>query len=209
MRASMSCSRMTQSYCSDSTSGTASRRGIGVTRFTQWPASHGVSTGRAAIGRCGEPRLHRVAVHHLAVAVDVGTADVERPVHLGRHLGGAEQVVQHVAHRDRLDAAAHPPRRGHVRQHLGEVPDHLERRRARPDDDARLQHDRRHAGVEQDPADLHAGAEVRRQPAGRGMQPAEVHDPTDAVLARRGGDVARDRELGRLESPFPPIECTR
>ena len=55
MTASMSCSRMTQSNCSDSMIGTASRRGIGVTRFTHWPASHGVSTGRAAIGRCGRP----------------------------------------------------------------------------------------------------------------------------------------------------------
>ena len=51
----MSCSRMTQSFCSDSMSGTAMRRGIGVTRFTHCAASHGVSTGSAAIGRCGSP----------------------------------------------------------------------------------------------------------------------------------------------------------
>ena len=35
--------------------GRAIDRGIGVTRFTQWDASRGVSTGSAAIARCLSP----------------------------------------------------------------------------------------------------------------------------------------------------------
>ena len=45
----------THSFCSDSTSGIATRLGIGVTRLTQCDASRGVSTGSAAIPRCLSP----------------------------------------------------------------------------------------------------------------------------------------------------------
>ena len=118
---------------------------------------------------------------------------------LVRQLSRADQVVQHVAHRDRLDEAAHPTRGGHVRQHLGEVPDHLERGRPRADDDSGLEHDGRHPRGEQDLPHLHARAQVAREPRRRGMQAAEVHDAMHAVLVRRRGDVAGDRQLGRLE----------
>ena len=150
-----------------------------------------------------ESGLDRVAVHELAVAVDVGTADVERAVHLGRHVGGADQVVQHVAHRDRLDEAPHPARGGHVGQHLGEVADHLERRRPRADDHPGLQHDRGHARGEQDLPHLRARTQVSREPRPLGMQAAEVDDAAHAVVVRRRGDVPRDRQLDRLEVVLP------
>jgi len=51
----MSLSRTTQSYCSEAMIGTASARGIGVTRLTHCEASHGVNTGSEAIGRCLSP----------------------------------------------------------------------------------------------------------------------------------------------------------
>ena len=199
MRASTSWFFTTHSFCSDSTSGIATRRGIGVTRFTQCDASRGVSTGSAAIAPLPQTRLDRVAVHHLAVAQHIGAADVDGAVHVGRHPRRAEQVVQHVAHRDRLDAVAHPLRRRHVRQHFGEVAHHLERRRARPDDDAGLQHERRHARCR-------AGSRptsTRERRCGDscdvfGVQAAEVHDAADGWPRPR--PPRRSRPLPRSAS---------
>ena len=147
-----------------------------------------------------EPGLDRVAVHHLAVAQHVGAADVDRGVHVGVHARRAEQVVQHVAHGDRLDAIAHPLRRRHVRQHLGQVAHHLERRGARPDDHAGLQHERRHAAVEQDLPDLDARAQVRRELGVFGVQAAEVHDAADGRRSRGLGHGGGRCPIGALEA---------
>ena len=57
-----------------------------------------------------QPGHRRVALHHLLVRQDVRAADVEGAADLGRQLGAADQVAQHVADRDRLDPAAHPAR---------------------------------------------------------------------------------------------------
>jgi hypothetical protein len=100
--------------------------------------------------------LDGVSVHHLAVAQHIGAADVEGAVDVGQHLGGGLQVVENVAHGDGLDEVTHPARCGHVRQHVGEVPDHLERGRPGADHDAGLERDGGHPGVEQDAAHLGA-----------------------------------------------------
>ena len=50
---SMSCSRATTSWISESISGTAVERGTGVTRLTQCEDSRGVSTGTGSIVRRG------------------------------------------------------------------------------------------------------------------------------------------------------------
>ncbi len=138
-----------------------------------------------------QTRLERIAVHHLAVAQHVGSADVGGAVDAVIDARGAQQVVQHVAHRDRLDAVAHPFRRRHVRQHVGQVPDHLERCGTGADHDAGLQHERRNARLEEDLAHPHPGAQMRRELHVVGVQSAEIHDAAHSGLRRgirhRGG----------------------
>ena len=80
----------------------------------------------------------------------------------------------------------------HHRQPFGEVAEHLEAGAAAPQHDGGLQHDRRHAAGQQDPADLLAAAQVGRQLLALGRQPAEVHDPPDA-----GGRGGRGERRGR------------
>ena len=148
-----------------------------------------------------EPRLDGVSVHHLAVPQHVGAADVEGAVEVGGHARRPEEVVEDVAHGDRLDVVAHPARGGHVGEHVGQVPHHLERGRPGSDHDPRLEHDRGHPAAQQDVAHLDARTEVTRQLAVR-MQPAEVHDPSDAGARGLRGDDLRDLPVGVLE-PAP------
>lgn len=148
-----------------------------------------------------------VAPHHVEVRQHLGAADVEGAADLAGQGGAAGQQAQHVAHGDRLDPGVHPARGDHHRQPLGEVAQHLEAGGARADDDRRAQHDRRHAGGEQDAADLGTGPQVRGQlPLGHLLrrQPAEIHEPAGAglpcLLAEDPGRLA----VGVLEVPPGP-----
>ena len=78
----------------------------------------------------------------------------------GGRSAAADEVVQHVAHGDRLDPVVQPLRRDHRRQPRGEVAQHLERRRPRADDHRGLQHRRRHARGHQQLADLDPRGQV-------------------------------------------------
>ena len=59
-------------------------------------------------GALGQPGEAQVAADELEVAQDVGAADVETAVHLGRQVEGADEVVQDVGDRDRLGAVRQP-----------------------------------------------------------------------------------------------------
>ena len=111
------------------------------------------------------------ALHHLQVGQDVGAADVERPVDLGRQRHRLDQVVQDVADGDGLDAVVHPGRREHHGQALGEVAQHLEARRPRPEDHRRLQDDGRDARAQEGLADLGARRQVLESSTPSGCMP--------------------------------------
>ena len=182
----MSCSRQTTSLRSDSTSGRAS---AGRYRGDQADPVAG-QAGRQQRHRDDQPGRQAgrggVALHHLRVREDVRAADVERPVGPLGNRHGADEVAQHVPDRDRLDAGAHPARRRHDRQPLGEVAQHLEGRRSRADDHRGPESHRRHRRSEQDPLDLRPRPQVRRGPLPR-AQAAEVDDaPHPGGLGRRG-----------------------
>ena len=105
------------------------------------------------------------------------------------------QVVQHVADRDRLALRVDPARRDHDRQHLGEVAQHLERQRARPDDHRRAEFGGRRRARRQDLADLVPALEVGGQ-LGPGAHPAQVHDAFDAGGVRGVAEVRRGAGVG-------------
>ncbi len=196
MYCAMSCSWQTASCTRLATSGRAIAFGTGVTSAD--PEGRQPRTQRPHRDQPppAQPGDARVPMHHLRVRDDVRPADVERPVHVEReHHRGGDQVAQHVPDRDRLDPVADPPRRDHDRQPLGEVAQHLERRRAGPDDDRRAQHDGRHAAVQQDAADLLAGAQVRRGAA----RAAEVDDALHAGRSGRLGELFRGAPVDVLE----------
>ena len=158
----------------------------------------GCEHGESGDGALLEPRLERVAVHHLAVAQHIGAADVEGAVDLGWQRRRLDEVVEYVAHGDRLDEVAHPLRRRHVGQHVGEMADHLERRGTGADHDAGLECHGRHTGGDEDPPDLGPGAQVRREFA-IGVESAQVDDAGDARGLRRQRDVLRGVPLGLFE----------
>ena len=103
------------------------------------------------VGQAGD---RCVALHHLAVGDDVGPADVEASVRGRVELDRTHEVAEYVANSDRLHERAHPTRRDHDREPLGQVTEHLERCRSAADDHAGLQHDGGHGPVEQDLAHL-------------------------------------------------------
>ena len=150
----------------------------------------------------GQPGDGGVALHHVAVGEHVGAADAEAAVDVGRHARAADEIAQHVADGDRLDAGLHPARGDHDREPFGDVAEHLERRRAGPQDHRRLEHRRRDAAREQDLADLLAAGQVRGEVlalgAGR-VQAAEVDDAPDPGLARRPAEHPRGPPVRRLE----------
>ena len=141
--------------------------------------------GQRDRGALGQPGEAQVAADELEVAQDVGAADVEAAVHLGRQVEGADEVVQDVGDRDRLGAVRQPR---HGRQHghaLGEVADHLEARRARADHDRRLECGGRDRAGEEHVRHLGPRREVPRRRARR-PQPAQVDDTSHAGGRRRG-----------------------
>ncbi|SII77065.1 Uncharacterised protein [Mycobacteroides abscessus subsp. abscessus] len=118
----------------------------------------------------------REVLHHLGVGEDVSGADVEGAVDRLREVAGGDEVVEDVADGQRFDPVGHPVGRGHPAQGVGEVPDHLERRRPGADDDPSLEDDRRGARGEEDLPDLRSGAHVHRQLRRLGVEAAEVDD---------------------------------
>ncbi len=153
-----------------------------------------------------------VAVHHLQVGEDVGTADVETPVHrAGEELGGVGEVVQHVAHRDRLYVVVHPSRGDHYRESFAEVAQHLETGRSGADDDRCLQDDCGHTRVEQDSSDFRPGGQMRGQPLPGGADAAQIDDPSHPGRAGTGGHgvgggaVQRD-EVGLVQGVHQVVD---
>lgn len=145
----------------------------------------------------GESGDRRVTLHHVAVRQHVGAADVERPAHVVGQARAPDEVAQDVADGDGLEGRPYPARRHHHGQPLREVAEHLERGRARADDDGGAQDRGRHPGVQQDTADLGARAQVRRQLAlghPGGGEPAQVDDPPHPrrlrLLGERVGGAA-------------------
>ena len=105
--------------------------GTGVTTPTQWLDSRGVSTLTGRMTPPRQPGDPGVALHHLAVGEDLGAADVEGAVDLRRHERRRRRGS--AARRGWRSAGSgpHPARGDHDGQALGEVPEHLERRRPR------------------------------------------------------------------------------
>ena len=177
--------------------------GTGVTRPTHRLARRGVSTGTARMTR-GQARHGGVALHHLAVGQHIWAADVEGAAHVGRHRGRTDEVAQHVAHRDGLDAVVDPARRDHGGQPLREVAHHLEGRAARPEDDGRLEHRGRHAAGQEDVTDLPARLEVRGERLVGRVQAAEVDDAPHPGLAGGDGEPPRGGAVALLKvGPLP------
>ena len=112
-------------------------------------------------------------------------------------LDRADEVAQHVADRDRLAPGVHPLRRDHHRQHLGEVAQHLEARRARADDHRGAQLDRLDRARGEHLADVVPAAQVVAELGVVVAEPAEVHDATDAGGLGRAPEVLGDRPLAR------------
>ena len=78
----------------------------------------------------------RVDVHHLVVGHDVCATDLE---HVPVHVGLAEhsyEVREHVAYRNRLYPRLDPARGRHDGKDLDQMPQHLETRASRTDDDS-------------------------------------------------------------------------
>ena len=134
----------------------------------------------------GEMSHGGVPLHHLLVREDLGAADVEGAVDVGRQLRAADEVPQHIPDRDWLDPRRQPLRCDHRRETLGEIAQHLEGRRAGAEDHRRFQDDRRHAGREQDLPDLGPRLQVRREVAALGVQAPEVDQPAQLGIAGRG-----------------------
>ena len=124
----------------------------------------------------------------------------KRRLTLRRQRGAADQVTQHVMDGDRLDAGVHPLGGDHGRQALGEVAEHLERRRSAADDHRGLQRGRRHAAGQQDVADLRAGAQVRRQfPGLPGDDAAQIDDALHSRGFRGRGEGLRRGAVAPFE----------
>ena len=105
----MSWSRATTSIFRESTSGRAIARGTGVTSPTQWLDSFGEHVDREE-HTSGESGHGREAVHHARVGRDVRSTDVVGAVDRFLGLHRPDQVVEHVAHGDRLRAGLDPAR---------------------------------------------------------------------------------------------------
>ena len=138
-----------------------------------------------------QPGLGRVFLHHAGVAEHLPGADVEGAVDPALQRRRADEVVQHVPHGDRLDLVPHPAGGGHHRQRLGQVPDHLEGRRAGADDDAGLEHHRVHRRRRGRPC---------RRPRGSAC---------GWRVRRRRGAGRRGRRSGPRRPPRPPAPRSR
>jgi hypothetical protein len=102
-----------------------------------------------------------VPAHHLRIRQDVRTANVEGAVDVGGQRRGADKIAQDITDGDGLDAVLTPFRGDHHWQALGDMMEHLERRRPAADDQGSLQRGRRHATAQQDILNLPVRAQVR------------------------------------------------
>ena len=125
------------------------------------------------------PASSRVDRHHLGVRHDVGPADLEDARQRLRVLDRGDEVAQDVADRDRLAAGVHPLRRHHHGQHLGEVAQHLEARRAGADHDGGAELDRLDRARGEHPTDVVAAAEMLAQVGVVVTESTEVDDAPD------------------------------
>ena len=92
-----------------------------------------------------QPAVLAVHAQQVAVGHDVGAADLVDAVRLRRDPRAVPPRPRGSGRRRRSRSAGRacaPTRRGHRRQLLDEVADHLERRRSAPDDDRRAELDR-------------------------------------------------------------------
>ena len=133
--------------------------------------------------------------HDLRVAPDVRAADVDGAPGGGGSLERGDQVVQHVAHRDRLRLGSDPPRRDHHRKALDEVAHDLERRGARADDHGCAKHRDGHAAATEGLLDLATRGEMLAQPRAGLAEPAEIDDPLHAGHRRGTAERLRDRKV--------------
>jgi hypothetical protein len=141
-----------------STSGTARRFGIGVTRPTHCAAS----PGRQHRNRQDRPGSPRTSAYSSIIRRNVSTirADVHYPE---RRPSRAAAGTEHVRDPDGLHLVLHPARGDHHGQPLRQVAHHLERRRARPDDGPRpeLRRGKRSSAGSHPPRPGSAGAPMR------------------------------------------------
>ena len=151
----------------------------------------------------GEPGGACIGVQQLGEGQHVGASDVECAVRRALEPGRADEVVQHVAHGDRLDPVAHPARGHHHRQTLGEMPHDLEGCAAGAEDHGRAQHHRGDLTAQQDLPDLLAGGHVRGELLALGMDAAEVDDPPHVGVLRGGGEGARTLPVALGEAATP------
>ena len=116
-----------------------------------------------------------VAAHHLAVAEDVGAAELDLARRVPRRVGERRQGADDVADRDRLGARVDPARADHRRQAVDEVAQDQERGAAGADDHRRARVDgvghRARPGSPRPPRGC-AGARSRRPPGRRGRRSA-------------------------------------
>ena len=104
---------------------------------------------------------HRRPPHHVDVAQDLGSADLEDLSESLRQIQHTDQIADDVGRCDGLGPGVHPPRGDHGRQVVDELPGDLPRDTAVADDDRRPQHGDRHAAKGQQLLDVAAGAQVR------------------------------------------------
>lgn len=154
--------------------------------------------------RRGRPADGGVPPHHVLVRDDVGPADVEGAVDVVRQPRASHEEAEHVADGDRLDARAYPARGHHHGEPLGQIPQHLERGRTRPDDHGGPQRGGGDPRGQEDAAHFGAGPQVRGQRvlgySGRG-QPAQVDDPPDSGGARLLAEDPGRASVGLFETP--------
>ena len=128
-----------------------------------------------------------VGVHEPAVAVLVGSPHFDDVVVLDATTAvhGTHQVGQQVGDRDRLHSGlGHPARSQHRRQHLDQTAQHLERRRARTEDDRGAYLGDRDRTGGQFHADVVARPEMRRQIVIIIAETTHVHDVSHTAAFR-------------------------
>ena len=167
--------------------GTAIDAGSGVTRPTHRDESLGLRNGTGRMKRWGSPATLGVGLHHLGVGDHVGTADLDHAIDGLGILERRSEVVEDVANRNRLTLRAHPAGCDHRRKHLGEVAQHLERDRPRPDDHRCSELGGRRAARGEDLAHLVAARQMRGECVAA-SHAAEIHD---AAAPGGVGGVAR------------------
>ncbi len=146
-----------------------------------------------------------VAVHHLAVGEHFGSGDIETPVGSGGQVECGNEISQYVPHGDRCNFAVDPSRSHHGGQPLGEIAQHLERRTSRADDHARLQHDGRNGGVEENLTHFCAGSEMLRDLFGvRRNDSPEIDDPLHACVRGCIGKIHRGNTIRFAEVTARP-----